>query len=644
MKPCHRSVLTAALVAALSASSLFVTAAPANAAATIVYDLVDNPGFVSPESKCEADVAIVGTRGSDQPLLDKDADPEGHNEGKPTQTGARPQDQVVGFGNEVATAAYEITRRLPAETNVRLIPIDYPAVHANNGVMEEVEVDLPVIDNFEVLVPGLTGTYKTSVLKGVEITVNTVRTLSKACPGTKVVLIGFSQGAQVAHWALEELKKEGLLGNIAAVQLIADPTRNGKDTVAHNYTGKGALASDYPWQDPYRDEPGAIQPLTQLGGQGALIEGSWLTKYPYVPLPEELRGKVVNVCHSMDLVCDNSLRDYYSAHGEVYTNSFRPGKDLIANTDIYTAPGQWMTERLNIARRSGGGSGGLDNGSKCTDVTVVGARGEDWVEAPDRKKPEAEITGFGPVVSAAAKALDDKLPQATSVSFASVYPHLEAPGPGSLAPKRDISEPETVYGPQVVEGARAARDLMAQKVDECPATKLVLAGFSRGAQVLHESVSTVSPTVLSRIAAVWLMGDTARDPSSFRGHVAGAGESLPEFDDEGQEIGGANARNALAFPADLTDRLHSVCMLADKSCRHPVRANSVPEQRLTQQGIYLESETVTRGAEWAAPRVESLQLPAGAKEAAVRRGVHDAVAGSLENARTYGTGVRLLRP
>jgi hypothetical protein len=626
------------LTAALAATSLILGAVPANADATIVYDLIKNPSFVSPNSKCEADVAIIGSRGSDQPLLDKDADPEGRDEGKPVQQGARPQDQVLGFGNEVATAAYEITRRLPPETNVRLIPIDYPAVEAMNGFVQEVEIDLPVIAPFEAMVLGLSNTYKTSVERGVEITVDTVRNLSKVCSETKIVLIGFSQGAQVMHWALDSLKQEGLLGAVAAVQLIADPTRDRNDQVPHNYTGKGALSSDHFWQDPYKNVPGVIEQETHLRGRGFLRAGTWLTQYDYVPIPAELSGKVVNVCHSLDHVCDFSTKNDFGAHGGAYQNIFKPGDVHIQNSDIYTVPGAWMLDRLNLKRpeRNGGSIGG----TKCADVTVIGARGEDWLEFPDMAKFGPEIPGFGPSVSVATRELERQLPEGTNVAHANVLP---AVGPAEAgAPMHGfISAGGDPFDFGVVDGVKRANELIAKSLTDCPRTKLVMIGYSQGAQILHEAVAASNQVVQDRTAAVWLMGDTARDPRINHGQVVGAGEMMPASDSGGQYVNEAAARGVVKLPDALQDRVHSVCMVKDKGCRNANGSDNGPTDRQTQREIYLDSKTVEAGAGWVLKRVASLPV---ITKAQIKEQIGENVGMAHEWWKYQGTGYNIRRP
>ncbi|NUT70926.1 cutinase family protein [Pseudarthrobacter sp. C4D7] len=623
----HFFLAKTALVAALAASSLIVAPAAANADATIVSDLVNEPGFVSPNSRCDADVAVIGARGSAQPLIES-------HEGKPVQEGSRPQDHIAGFGNEVATAAYEITRRLPAATNLRFIPVNYPAVSAINGFIEADNIGANFKFGKSVLPSyGDHRTYMASVNEGAASIVDTVRKLSTTCPGTEIVLIGFSQGAHTTHIALDMLRQENLLANIAAVQLIADPMRNPLDQTPFNYSGKGTLGSwtfskiarpipDSTWDT---GAPSGIREGTDLtNGVGSLWIGTPQNPQKYVPIPVELKGKVVNVCHMLDMVCNLSPVFDFDAHGSVYTDTYEyrhwQGNRRINNSDIYTAPGQWMTNRLNIAHRVGG-TGGLTVGPECADLTIIGTRGEDWLEATDVASHEPEIPGFGPSVSAAARKLKEQLPAGTSVAFASVHPPLPPRDP--KAPLHGIMGPPNMFDLQVIAGVKKATELAAKTVEDCPDTKLVILGYSQGAQILHETVSAANESVLSRIAAVWLMGDTARDPSLI-GSTAGAGESLPADDNGGQYVADAKARNAVAISQDLSDRYRSVCMIADKGCRSLTGSYNGATNRQTQRGIYLDSATLDQGAQWASKRIVSLPLSTGAQVAKIRRGVSTA--------------------
>ncbi|MET4144174.1 cutinase family protein [Arthrobacter sp. UYCo732] len=644
MKLRYRSVLArTALAAALIAGSLGAVAAPATADATIVSDLVDNPSFVSKESKCEADVAIIGARGSAQPLMES-------NEGKPTQEGSRPQDQIAGFGNEVATAAYEIVHKLSPTTNVRLIPVDYPAVEAVNGVIEAFGGRTFLISPWGI---GNNETYMASVEAGATIIVDTVRKLGKACPGTKIVLMGFSQGAHSTHLALDKLKTEGLLKDIAAVQLIADPMRNPNDKTPYNYSGKGTKGSwtlsklarpipDSTWDTGVLS---TIQKDTDLtNGFGALRYGVPLNPRIYVPVPTELEGKVVNVCHMLDQVCNLSFVMDDHAHGSVYTDTYDYRHPQVTkrihNSDIYTVPGEWVFGKLGFPQYVGGGSSGIGLGQQCADLTVIGARGEDWLETPEADSAGPEIPGFGPAVSAAARKLKDEVPSGTSVKFASVLPALPPRDPG--APMHGIMGPPNMFDLQVIDGTKKASELAAKTVAECPNTKLVMLGYSQGAQVLHETVASAPQPVIDRIAAVWLMGDTAREPKFF-GSIAGAGETLPADDSGGQYVADAEGRGTVALPLTLKDRVRNVCMLADKGCRAPSGSYNGATNRQTQRSIYLTQDTLAAGAEWAAKRVGTLPLPAGAQEAKIRRDVGPAATMAHERWKTYGTGYLIRR-
>ncbi|KAL9101771.1 MAG: hypothetical protein Q9163_003018 [Psora crenata] len=56
-------------------------------------------------------------------------------------------------------------------------------------------------------------------------------------------------------------------------------------------------------------------------------------------------------------------------------------------------------------------------------------------------------------------------------------------------------------------GAQKLADLTQQAARQCPDTRIVLSGYSQGAQVVHLGEAKMSPETASRVAAVVLFGD-----------------------------------------------------------------------------------------------------------------------------------------
>ncbi|KAH6692730.1 cutinase [Plectosphaerella plurivora] len=60
-------------------------------------------------------------------------------------------------------------------------------------------------------------------------------------------------------------------------------------------------------------------------------------------------------------------------------------------------------------------------------------------------------------------------------------------------------------------GSRTMAQLAARAVTQCPNTKIVLSGYSQGAQLVHNAAGQLSAAVTARITAVLTFGDPKRD-------------------------------------------------------------------------------------------------------------------------------------
>lgn len=196
-----------------------------------------------------ASVTIIGARGSGQPQVE-------------AGRGA-----LSGFGEQVAAVATEATKGLHAPTTVRYDPLVYPAVGANPTSIA-------------------TLAYTQSVNAGAAALKSRVGDFARLCPSTKIVLIGFSQGAQVVHQGAAGLAP-GTAGHISGVALLADPRRNMviDDSSWINFTWslQGQLVADR-----------AAAPFNGAAGPGPRF-GSPLAM-----------GRVASFCHAGDWVCNSA--------------------------------------------------------------------------------------------------------------------------------------------------------------------------------------------------------------------------------------------------------------------------------------------------------------------------------------------------
>ncbi|MET9327136.1 cutinase family protein [Tsukamurella sp. NPDC003166] len=164
--------------------------------------------------------------------------------------------EAGGLGPTVNSAAQAFAARARAAgTTVAIRPIHYPAAPVPTG-----------LDKL--------GGFLASMNTGAANTQGDADIVIKACPSTKIVLVGYSQGAAAVHRALQRL---GDKKQIVAVGLIADPDRIPNDTT--RYLGTA--------------------PRTQgMAQASAMISGA-----NPAPLPARIGGRTITVCNTGDPVC-----------------------------------------------------------------------------------------------------------------------------------------------------------------------------------------------------------------------------------------------------------------------------------------------------------------------------------------------------
>ncbi len=161
-----------------------------------------------------------------------------------------------GLGATVNAAAQAFAGRARAAgRTVAIRPVHYPAA--------------PVPTSLDRI-----GGFLASMNTGAANTQGDVEIVVKACPSTKIVLVGYSQGAAAVHRALQRL---GERKQFAAAALIADPDRIPNDTT--RYLGSAPRA----------------QGMAQAS---ALVSGA-----NPAPLPPRVGGRTITVCNTGDPVC-----------------------------------------------------------------------------------------------------------------------------------------------------------------------------------------------------------------------------------------------------------------------------------------------------------------------------------------------------
>ena len=178
-----------------------------------------------------ASVTVIGARGSGQ------------------SAGIGRPGQPSGFGEEVAGTAMSAVGLLSLPTTVRYDSLRYPAPNVFGGLG-----------------------YFQSVKKGATQLNAQVVYWARVCPSTKIVLIGYSQGAQAVHLGAATLTPSAA-SHIRAVVLMSDPVRNIKDVNVSRITVGG------------------------LGNHNGILGGGrWFTN--------GLGGRVVSYCHAGDSICN----------------------------------------------------------------------------------------------------------------------------------------------------------------------------------------------------------------------------------------------------------------------------------------------------------------------------------------------------
>lgn len=188
--------------------------------------------------------------------------------------GARGSGQPSGFGDQVGPVVRSISdATLAVGRSVTSEALDYPAISIADSL------GLALIN----------GEYDASVRAGVNSLWAAVGRVARTCPSTDIVLVGYSQGAQVIKTALEGTVP---MHRIAAVVLLADPTR----------------------------DPSQIG-MIRLGDPTALRPGA----FGAIALPDHVRTVAIDVCAAGDGICE------------------RGRNDLLAHTEGYQDAAQWVT-------------------------------------------------------------------------------------------------------------------------------------------------------------------------------------------------------------------------------------------------------------------------------------------------------------
>ena len=203
--------------------------------------------------------------------------------------------------------------------------------------------------------------------------------------------------------------------------------------------------------------------------------------------------------------------------------------------------------------------------SGCGHVFVLGARGSGQDQEGVWNRADSNFdggTGLGPQVYTATKAVIEKVANPrVVVRQALVYPALDVPK--SLRPS-SWQNFLAGFGP----GVEKTIDILNARLILCPNERIVLAGYSQGAMVMHRVVLRLAErgriNILNRISGVILIADGDRLNHDNHVRYGSAGELFRGVAHEFLPVGAINRK----FPANMASRIHSVCNARDIVCDH----------------------------------------------------------------------------
>jgi len=230
-----------------------------------------------------SDVLVLGARGSGQP-----------------QAGSA-KDGGTGLGAEVANVAQRIQADLPGKT-VTARALHYPARQA----------ELLVLD---------AASYFSGLERGVTNAKKSLASQVKSCPGQRIILAGYSQGAMVMHRVVQDLSASSdatsrkILNHIDGAVLLADGDRISSD----HMTSLGSA--------------GAGRGISYASPQDSRVRGT--------KLPARLASRVISVCEQADVICDYHSLLQSNGNGvdgtTVHVTSYTASPDALRAADAVAA-------------------------------------------------------------------------------------------------------------------------------------------------------------------------------------------------------------------------------------------------------------------------------------------------------------------
>jgi len=196
----------------------------------------------------------------------------------------------------------------------------------------------------------------------------------------------------------------------------------------------------------------------------------------------------------------------------------------------------------------------------CDPVLFLGARGsgETGPGSTDGWDTKKDPTGFGPEVGQVFSQLNSSIGagkiQAEPLSYAA------DPVPG-FAGLRHLNV--ITYFNDLSAGVTQAMQDLQSDAKSCPDQKIVLAGFSQGAMVMHRILHQADQSIFTRVVAAVLIGDGDQVPFD---HEVMDGSALHIAFGIGQVIKPLSSTSGAKFDSSLGARVIRVCNMSDVVC------------------------------------------------------------------------------
>jgi predicted esterase len=221
----------------------------------------------------------------------------------------------------------------------------------------------------------------------------------------------------------------------------------------------------------------------------------------------------------------------------------------------------------------------------CPDLHWIGAAGS------GERGPNASLNGgMGRVIYQSLLNFQQQAAQdgQTVTAEAVVYPATEVPLDGGLLDWAGFIG-------SVDEGSAALATQYATFAQQCPSTKVVLAGYSQGAMVVHRNLQALDAS--PNLSAALLIADGDRRPEDPTLNM-GTATAVP-----GPRLGVAQDWPILAdapapLPVTVGMRTISVCDYGDAVCDYDPEAD---EDEVSAQAIAVHTGYAERGYDWISP-------------------------------------------